>query len=200
MEVLNPAHPRKFLKFCGPPYEECLCEMTLKTGFQFVAWIDIILGLMNLIAALLALPFAAIGIIRSLIMISGIALGISALIGLIGIRKLKMDKIFQYSYGKQIYLFAMSAILVGDILLELIEVNASYSYSKSIIFSLLYNVLTAKLIWSTLVRLENNESLLVFYGKRTLLMMMQQGGTLSNMPGVIVQEGHVYGTPIEADN
>ena len=64
--------------------------------------------------------------------------------------------------------------LLTDFALELIIVSSGKEKIVSMIISIMISTLITKAVWSTFIRLQNNETVLVIHGEKVLFLMQQQ--------------------------
>jgi hypothetical protein len=201
MDFQTHVENERFLLLFGPPYKSVCNYMTLKTGVIFLSICDLMIGVMNLILFIFSVipflnqgyrnPFYYLELFDYIINIAGIMF---AFIGLRGMAKLNIDGIELY------YKFEVFELFFEG-LLRLIKV---YYYQSTInvhgnilfevlieLFFIFISAMVTKVIWSTLIRLKNNEAILVMHGEAVLHLMEQQAANLAN-PKVITPNMPIY--------
>ena len=198
MDFQAQVESEKFLGFLGPPSKSLCGLMTLKNGVIFLGILDLIAGIFNFILLISALinffswsyryPYFYFEILTHIVNVVGIFF---AFIGIRGMTKLNVDDIELY------YKFEVTELMIESVL-GLIEAVFRGQYYKNlpseIFIQLVIIAVSAfftKAVWSALVRLKNNETVLVMHGEQVLHLMQQQAVNLAN-PKVISPGMPIY--------
>ena len=148
--------------------------MTLKNGFILFTALNLILGVSSFIFLILFASnffssddeeiYNYAQIIEYIVSSIGIYF---SFLGLRGIFKMNVDDIELF------YKFKLVELLT-DFALELIIVSSGKEKIVSMIISIMISTLITKAVWSTFIRLQNNETVLVIHGEKVLFLMQQQ--------------------------
>jgi hypothetical protein len=188
MDIQSEVESHKFLMIFGPPLRSLCKFMTLKTGVILIAALDIFIGIIQLIFAVVFIVkissdsdielnqyFNSLSTILDLIAIP------FALLGLKGINKVSQSEISIYSRFK---IIEFGLILFMKFIAMV--TNNDYDLPSFILLYVIYVIYRlmplylVKVVWSADIRLKYNETILVMHGEEALKLMQQQAINLAD--------------------
>ena len=198
MDFQAQSESSKFLGFLGPPYKSFCALTTLKNGVIFLAVLDLIAGVYNFILLISALvnffswsyKFSYYYFQILTLLISSIGI-IFSLIGLRGMKSVNIDEIELFYKFELVQVLLDSAIqLIRPTYGGTVFTNLFFEYIFRVI-GIILSLLITKTIWSAVIRLQNNETVLVMHGEKVLFLMQQQAVNMSN-PKIISPGSPIY--------
>lgn len=202
MDLLPTYQSEKLYKFlCAPGEMVCCGGLPLKSGVCITAVLDLLVGGMRFIELLylitgVGLQVSEIFLLFVLQILAGLVAVPFAVIGLIGIRSVQQPKLHIYSVYKQWEIPALIAIMVLHDLVfcEDFECN-QVVFFLFISLRVLFNLYFTHIVWSADLRLQHNETVLVLHGKDVLMLMREQARALAPTAYVVAEAGQVIGNP-----
>jgi hypothetical protein len=198
MDFQTQVESEKFLGILGPPYKSLCNLMTLKNGVILLGILDLIVGVFNLIVFIGAVirffswsyryAYFYFELLSYMVNIAGI---VFAFIGIRGITKLNIDDLELY-YKFEVFELGIESILgIVEAVFRGIYYNSVFGEVLIQLIIIMLSAMVTKVVWSALIRLKNNETVLVMHGEAVLHLMQQQAVNLAN-PKVITPGMPIY--------
>lgn len=196
MEFQSDVENQKFMKYFGSPYKSFCNLMTLRSGVVFMCICNIISSVFNLISMIILIfvsvnfnytyfSFAPILFYVDLMNIIGSFIGLEAIL------KFKVKDLQSF------YNFKSFEFIIRTTFETIVRVIQDFD-SRDFVFEMILHFMhifilgfTLKVIWSTIIRLKYNQTVLVAHGEDTLRLMQQQAINLAN-PKVITPGMAIY--------
>ncbi|CAG9326523.1 unnamed protein product [Blepharisma stoltei] len=180
----------EFLRCCGGPYEKFLC-LTLKFAVVIIAIIDIGLGFIGVWTLIIVAGYYEMLQHLSLWMylrpVLSVVGGFFRMFGLYAMLRADHSKLRYYSVYKIIEFFMLCIFRPLEYVYCEVNDTCGWLYFISVWIGTFISLIYTKTVWSTNVRLRNNETLLVMHGK-AVAELLEQRRNFIYQP--------VYGVPI----
>lgn len=199
MELQSAVENEKFMMIFGSPFKSCGILMTLKSGVILMCISDLIIGVINFIFFIIAMieffnwgyyySFFYFTLLLALINVANIPF---AFIGLRGITKLNIQDLELY-YKFEIVELVLEFVFktIETVIISRYDDHGLIPQLIKVFFIAFLSGIMTKVVWSALVRLRYNETVLVMHGEGALVLMQQQAVNLAN-PKVISPGMPIY--------
>lgn len=181
------SYPRFFLCHIEPAASMCCNALPIKSGVIIVSVLDIIIALLSFAELILTIWASAHDSTHSLLItclsdLLGITAAPIALLALVSLYSSNYRHIHLYSLYKQVELLVLAVFTAIEFKVSCMEGDQGcdlISMTGMWLARCLFNLYFTFLVWSADVRLSNNETLLVIFGRDMIKIMQEQAMSTS---------------------